>query len=213
MPTFRGEEGLWRKFKPEELATMDSFMANSSLVWEWYQWRRDLMNKVAPNDGHFSITEMENLFEHFVLITQNVDNLHRLAGTKNILELHGNIYRNKCSRCNRIYDEKVEIDPDNIPLCSSCNEKIRPDVVWFGEMLDQQILQTAFDESEQADLFFSIGTSAVIHPAASLPVMAKRCGAKVVEINVEETDLTYIADYHVSGKSGEILPKLVELLK
>jgi NAD-dependent deacetylase len=213
VPTFRGKEGLWGKFKPEELATMDAFVANSKIVWEWYNWRRELMTKVKPNPGHYAITELEALCPKFTLITQNVDGLHFIAKTKNILELHGNIDRNKCCDCSKIIESDIEIDPNNIPKCEYCGGKIRPDVVWFGEMLDPDIINSAFEESENADLFFSIGTSGIIHPAASLPSVAKRSGAILVEINMEHTPLTYIADYHINSKSGEYLPKLLDILK
>ena len=213
VPTFRGKEGLWGKFKPEELATMDAFMSNPQIVWEWYNWRRELMKKVQPNPGHYAITEMEELIDDFTLITQNVDNLHRIAKTNNILELHGNIHRNKCVKCNLIIDDDIEIIPDNIPTCQSCGGKIRPDVVWFGEMLDTNIINKAFDKSEHSELFFSVGTSAVVHPTTSLPVAAKRSGATLVEINPEETPISYLADHVIRSKSGECLSELVKELK
>lgn len=209
VPTFRGQEGLWKKFKPEELATMDAFMANPKLVWEWYNWRRDLMSEVKPNPGHFALGELEDFFESFTLITQNIDGLHHEAGSKSILELHGNIHRNKCAKCNRLVSVTAEIDPDQIPGCEHCGGRIRPDVVWFGEMLDNDIITEAFRASEEADIFFSIGTSAIVHPAASLPMMAKRAGATLIEINPERTPLTEVADFYVSARSGEFLSKLV----
>lgn len=213
VPTFRGQEGLWGEFKPEELASMNAFMASPKIVWEWYNWRRELMGKVTPNTGHKVLAEMETLFEKFVLITQNVDNLHAAAGSKSILELHGNIYRNKCLDCDALFEYEGDINPGNIPSCQICGGKIRPDVVWFGEMLDPEIINTAFAQSEKADVFFSIGTSALVHPAATLPVVAKNHGATLVEINVEKTPLTGLADFHFSGKSGEILPELMIRLK
>ncbi|UCD65202.1 MAG: NAD-dependent deacylase [Candidatus Zixiibacteriota bacterium] len=213
VPTFRGKDGLWGKFRAEELATMDAFLSNPAIVWEWYNWRRELMAKVEPNPGHLAITEMESLFDDFTLVTQNVDNLHRVAGTRNILELHGNIHHNKCVECNRSHDPKAQIDPDEIPCCEHCGGKIRPDVVWYGEMLDSAIINAAFQQSERADIFFSVGTSAIVHPAASLPPIAKRSGATLVEVNVEETPISFLADFHVRGKSGEFLPRLVEELK
>jgi len=212
VPTFRGKEGLWGKFKPEELATMDAFVSNPKIVWEWYNWRRQLMGEVKPNTGHYAIVDMENWFEHFTMITQNVDGLHKAAGTNNLLELHGNINRNKCLSCGCQFATDIDIEPDNIPVCSECGGKIRPDVVWFGEMLDPGIINRAFEESEKADVFFSVGTSAVVHPAASLPVVAKRQGATLVEINIEYTPLSDLADFHVSEKSGEFLPPLMEKL-
>jgi NAD-dependent deacetylase len=213
VPTFRGKDGLWGKFRAEELATMDAFMANSKIVWEWYNWRRELIAKVQPNPGHQAITELEALCDNFTLITQNVDNLHRVAKTQNILELHGNIHRNKCVDCNKQCDDDLEIDPGRIPACDSCGGKIRPDVVWFGEMLNERIIGQAFKESERADIFFSVGTSSLVHPAASLPPLAKRNGATLVEINIEETPISFLADFRIRSKSGEFLPGLVEELK
>lgn len=213
VPTFRGKEGLWGKFKAEELATMDAFMANPAIVWEWYNWRRDLMGKVEPNPGHYALAEMENLKDDFTLVTQNVDGLHKIAGSQNILELHGNIYRNKCVKCNRLHNESLDIDPNDIPTCESCGGKLRPDVVWFGEMLDRVVIETAFRVSEQSELFFSVGTSAIIHPAASLPMTAKQMGATLVEVNPEETPLSYMADYSIRAKSGEYMPELIEKIK
>jgi NAD-dependent deacetylase len=213
VPTFRGKEGLWGKFRPEELATMDAFMANPKIVWEWYNWRRELIGEVKPNAGHRALAEMARCFPSFTLITQNVDNLHRLAGSTEILELHGNIYRNKCAECGRPFAEAELIDPKEIPACSQCGGRIRPDVVWFGEMLPEDVIELAFERSEEADLFFSIGTSALVHPAATLPVVAKRHGAILVEINPEETPLSGIADFSLAQPSGQVLPALVELLR
>ena len=213
VPTFRGQDGLWGKFRAEELATMEAFVANPTLVWEWYNWRRELMGKVEPNPGHYAITQLEKLFDRFTLVTQNVDGLHRLAGSERILELHGSIYRNKCASCNQPFADDLHIDPDSIPSCASCGGRIRPDVVWFGEMLDPEIIRTAFEESERCDIFLSIGTSALVHPAASLPAMAKRRGATLVEINLEQTPLSHVVDYFVGEKSGEFMPRLVEQLQ
>jgi NAD-dependent deacetylase len=212
VPTFRGEEGLWREFRAEELATMDAFLSNPKIVWEWYNWRRQLIGEVQPNPGHYAIAQMEALFEDFALVTQNVDGLHDLAGSSNVLELHGNINRNKCSGCNRVVDEQ-DIDPDAIPACTHCGAAIRPDVVWFGEMLPENVIEEAFRRSEVAELFFSVGTSAIVHPAASLPVIAKRSGAALVEINPEETPLSELVDFRLVGPSGELLAGLMSLLE
>jgi len=213
VPTFRGKEGLWGKFRPEQLATMEAFIASPEIVWEWYNWRRQIIGEVQPNAGHYALRELERFFESFALITQNVDNLHRLAGSTTILELHGNIYRNKCSKCGLVLDEKMDIDPDNIPGCDKCDGKIRPDVVWFGEMLPEDIISEAFARAESAEVFLSVGTSALVHPAASLPLVAKRAGATLVEINPEETPLSRLADYYFPAKSGEMLPELISLLE
>lgn len=215
VPTFRGNDGLWAKFRPEDLASMDAFLANPKIVWEWYNWRRELMAGVEPNDGHRALAMCEAIFEQFTLITQNVDGLHAQAGSNNILELHGNIHRNKCVGCNRPIDSNVTIDPMKIPTCDECGGKIRPDVVWFGELLDETVIDRAFVEAEQAQVFLVVGTSALVHPAACLPLAAKRHGATIVEINIETTPLTEIADFHINEKSGIFLPlllaKVVEL--
>lgn len=213
VPTFRGKEGLWGKFKPEELATMEAFMANPKIVWEWYNWRRELMGSVTPNAGHFALAELSNWFDQFTVVTQNVDGLHVAAGSTRVLELHGNIHRNKCSRCDSPVPDAVEIDPTKIPSCVRCGGKIRPDVVWFVELLPEETIEEAFAVSERSDIFFSVGTSALVHPAASLPVIAKRRGATLVEINPEETPLTEFADFSFRAKSGELLPELLVLLK
>jgi NAD-dependent deacetylase len=211
VPTFRGVGGIWSKMNPEELASVDGFMNNPELVWEWYQYRRDLMSKVEPNAGHYAIAQMEKMFPRFTLITQNIDGLHARAGSGNILELHGNISRNKCQKCERPYDREIDLEK-GLPYCE-CGGMIRPDVVWFGEMLPQDVLQKAFQATEEADVFFSVGTSVVVQPAASLPFMARRAGTYVVEVNIESTGLSDIADLFLQGKSGEILPEIVKGLQ
>jgi len=210
VPTFRGEEGLWKKFSPMELANCDAFMANPKLVWEWYNWRKGLINDVKPNPGHFALAELEEMCEEFILITQNVDGLHRRAGSKNILELHGRIYASFCLECKKEYDDPVF--EDGIPHCE-CGGLVRPDVVWFGESLDSNVLEHAFREAADCDVFLSIGTSAQVQPAASLPVLAKQSGAYVVEINPEDTPITHLMDEFIPGPSGEILPVIIEHLK
>jgi len=212
VPTFRGEEGLWKKFRAEELATVEAFMQNPQLVWEWYMYRRKLMSQVKPNPGHYALVDMENHFDDFTLITQNVDSLHRTAGSRNMLELHGNISLNKCFECGKPYEDEVDFNKGEIPRCE-CGGRIRPDVVWFGELLPAHAISGALEASERAELFFSVGTSALVHPAASMPLTAKRNGAYLVEINIEPTPLSEIADCALYGKSGEILPMIVEKIK
>jgi len=211
VPTFRGEEGLWKKFRAEELATVNAFMANPELVWEWYLWRRQLMADVKPNAGHYALVDLENHFDSFTLITQNVDGLHRRAGSQNILELHGNIELNKCFNCGRPFIGDISLDENGMPDCD-CGGKIRPDVVWFGEMLPERAINGAIRAASEAELFFSVGTSALVHPAASMPITAKQNGAYLVEFNLEPTPLTDYCDFFVHGKSGEILPEIVERL-
>ena len=212
VPTFRGEEGLWKKFRPEELATFDAFMANPQLVWEWYEYRREIVEKIKPNPGHFALADFQNYFDKFDLITQNVDGLHHKAGSKSVIELHGNIRRNKCIQCEKKY-ESLEGTTEGIPPKCPCGGNIRPDVVWFGEMLPQDAINYAFAVSSECDLFFSVGTSAVVHPASSLPLIAKQGGAFVVEVNISPTEITPLVDESLLGKSGEILPSLVKFFK
>jgi len=211
VPTFRGEEGLWKKFRAEELATFEAFTANPELVWEWYQFRRDIIGKIAPNPGHYAIAEMAGLFDEFHLITQNIDNLHRVAGLDDFVELHGNINRNKCVDCGKMnYDKEF---PDFPPKCGNCGGRLRPDVVWFGEMLPPGAIEKAFTVSRSCDLLFTVGTSGIVQPAASLPPAARQHGAFVVEINIEPTELTFVCDEHIRGKSGEALPVIVKKIK
>jgi len=212
VPTFRGEEGLWKKFRAEELATVDAFMNNPELVWEWYLFRRDIVSKVTPNPGHYVLAEFDQYFEDFTLITQNVDGLHNRAGSENILELHGNITRNKCFDCNKPFHDSISLDSGKIPRCD-CGGRLRPDVVWFGELLPSGAINKAYEASGRAEIFFSIGTSAIVHPAASLPLAAQKEGAYLVEINLEPTPLTDFSDCSLIGKSGEVLPLIAELLK
>jgi NAD-dependent deacetylase len=212
VPTFRGTEGLWSKFRPEELATVEAFMGNPKLVWEWYLHRRELMSKVSPNPGHFALVEMERHFEDFTLITQNVDGLHRTAGSQNLLEVHGNISRNKCFTCGQPFSGEIDIEAGKLPLCN-CGGRIRPDVVWFGELLPEEAVTAAFEAAARAELFFSVGSSALVHPAAAMPFAAKRNGAYLVEINLEPTPLTEFADFAAHGKAGEILPEIVRIMK
>lgn len=209
VPTFRGEDGLWKKFRAEELANFDAFMENPQLVWEWYNYRKKLIWEVRPNSGHYALAEIEKIVPEFTLITQNVDGLHGKAGNKSILELHGNIMISKCLDCGKKTDSIGAVKEGELPRCT-CGGLLRPDVVWFGEMLPQEVLHKAFKASENSDLFFSIGTSAVVQPAASLPLMAKQNGSFIIEINTEPTVISDAADIFIQGRSGEILPELVE---
>jgi NAD-dependent deacetylase len=207
--TFRDpQEGLWAKYQPETLATLEAFERNPDLVWEFYSVRRLKNGEVQPNPGHIALSIMERKVPHFTLITQNVDGLHQRAGSKYVVELHGNISRIKCSRgCGLV--EKWEEVQGKIPACPICGANLRPDVVWFGENLPGKELDTAFRAAQASEFFFSIGTSGMVQPAASLPLMAKQSGAIIVEINLEETPLTPSVDYFLKGKSGEVLPDLV----
>jgi len=207
VPTFRGNNGLWKNFRPEELATNEAFKKDPQLVWEWYDSRRQVLSRLKPNPGHFAISEIEKRTKNFTLITQNVDGLHKLAGSKNIIELHGNIWRVRCLTCGRVAENRDAIIKI-LPFCK-CGGLLRPDVVWFGEMLSDDNLTKAFAASDNCDIMFVIGTSAVVHPAASLALRAKDEGAFIVEINIENTPLSASADATILGKSGDILPQLL----
>lgn len=210
VPTFRGEEGIWKKFKPEELANFDAFMKNPALVWEWYNHRKHLLTSLEPNAGHFALAKMEKQHKYFSIATQNVDNLHRRAGSTTIYELHGNIERNYCTGCGKYFsDKEIEFHHD-IPHCTSCGSLIRPDVVWFGELLPEEEWNKSVSAAQSSDVYFTIGTSSVVYPAASLPLLAKKAGAFVVEINIALTEFSPRADEVILGKCGELLPRLIE---
>ncbi|MFI5211515.1 MAG: NAD-dependent deacetylase [Ignavibacteria bacterium] len=212
VPTFRDPGGIWEKFRPEELANFNAFISDPDFVWGWYQHRREIMREVTPNHGHLALAEMESLFNEFNLITQNIDNLHKRAGSKNITELHGNIERNYCLKCRTFYND-IDVSEKKVLKCEKCGGIIRPDVVWFGEMLPEKALSHAENCAKRSDLFFSIGTSAEVYPAALLPLIAKRSGAYVVEINIKPTVMSMDLDEVLTGKSGEILNLLLNKIK
>ncbi len=209
VPTFReAQTGLWARYNPEELATPDAFQRNPKLVWEWYSWRQQRVRQAEPNAGHCALVEMEQRIAEFTLITQNVDGLHRRAGSHQILELHGNLFRAKCFS----EDRPVESWPDSEeipPRCPRCGGLLRPDVVWFGEMLPAATLRAAEHAAATAELFFSIGTSALVYPAADLPFAALNAGATVVEINPQPTPLSPHVTFSLNGAAGQILPALI----
>jgi NAD-dependent deacetylase len=210
--TFRDAQvGLWRQYKPEDLASPAAFRRDPKLVWDWYTWRREAVKAVRPNPGHYALAEIEKRIPSFTLITQNVDGLHSMAGSQNVLELHGNIQRVRCSEC-YTFTETWGDDTESVPQCSVCGGLLRPDVVWFGEALPRDQLEAAVEAARSCDVFFSIGTSGVVRPAASLAHAARNRGATVIEINAEPTLLTPKVDYAFHGKSGEILPGFVKAI-
>ena len=207
--TFRdAQTGLWAQYKPEDLASPEAFTRDPKLVWDWYAWRREAVKGVRPNPGHYAIVEMEKRMPEFTLITQNVDGLHRFAGSKNVLELHGNIQRVRCSACGT-FTETWGDDSEVVPVCQICGGLLRPDVVWFGEALPRAELESAVQASRACQVFFSIGTSGLVQPAASLAYAARNNGSLLVEVNAEPTPLTSKVDFAFHGKSGEVLPELV----
>lgn len=209
MPTFRGKDGLWRRYRAEELATPEAFARDSKLVWEFYNWRRTLLQPLRPNPAHLALAQLERQIPQFTLITQNIDDLHRLAGSKNILELHGNIWRVRCTKCGKITEDRRVPLPE-LPLCSECQGLLRPDVVWFGESLDPEILRKAYQALDSCQMMLVIGTSGIVQPAASMGLHAKQAGAYVVEINLEPTPNSRFFDVSLLGKAGELVPRLVK---
>lgn len=213
VPTFRdAQTGLWAKYRPEELATPRAFQRNPRLVWEWYAWRRQLVADARPNPAHRALVAMEEQFSQFQLITQNVDGLHQRAGSRKVIELHGNITRTKC------FDEGTIVanwqDTGEVPpRCPHCGGLLRPDVVWFEEAMPEAEMELAVVASTTCDLFLSIGTSAVVYPAAALPAEALRCGATVVEINPQSTPFTARAHFALVGPAGVVLPQLLAEVK
>ncbi len=208
VPTFRGADGLWKKHRVTDLATPEAFRRNPKLVWEFYNWRRELIARVSPNPAHYALAKLENKKPGFVLITQNVDGLHRMAGSINVLEIHGSIWKLRCTSC--LYQEEDRRVPlPELPRCPECKALLRPGVVWFGEALDHDILDQAFRASGNCEVMLVIGTSAVVHPAASLPMEARARGARIIEINPEETPQSVMADIAIRGKAGIVLPEIV----
>jgi NAD-dependent deacetylase len=201
-------QALWSQYRPEDLATPEAFEREPELVWGFYAMRRLKAGEVKPNPGHLAISEMGKHIPKFTLITQNVDGLHQKAGSAGVIELHGNITRIKCSHGCGVFTE-WEDTPGRVPTCPKCGAKLRPDVVWFGEMLPRAELEAAQGAARNCQVFFSIGTSGLVEPAASLAWLARRSEAVVVEVNTEETPLTTSVDYFLQGKSGEIMPELV----
>jgi len=212
VPTFRDESGLWKQFRPEDLATPEAFASNPERVWEWYEWRRGIIRTIQPNPGHVELARWERIFPNLTLITQNVDGLHRRAGSSQVIELHGNIMLSHCQRCGKEAGEIGPAPDGTLPHCV-CGGPVRPSVVWFGEPLPEAALQDAWEACESAEVYFSVGTSGLVQPAASLAFVAKRAGAYLVEVNPVETEISSIFDEVLRGPSGVILPALGRQLK
>ncbi len=212
VPTFRGKDGLWRRYSPQELATPQAFARDPKLVWEWYDWRRGLIAPLEPNPAHRFIARLEGEVPDFLLITQNIDGLHEKAGSRKLVELHGNIWKVRCTREGTVKEDRRVPLPEIPPKCENCGALLRPHVVWFGESLPVDALEEAMGAAEECDLFLVVGTSGVVYPAASLPQVARSRGALVVEINPEETPLTPLATWSLRGKAGEVAKALAREL-
>jgi len=205
VPTFRGAEGLWKQFKPEELATPEAFNAGPEIVWEWYHWRREIISTKSPNRAHLSLAELEKRVP-LTLITQNVDGLHAVAGSRNLIELHGSLWRLRCTGCGRVEEER-SLQLPLLPKCRLCSALLRPDVVWFGEAIDPTNLEKSIAACGEGEILLVIGTSAVVQPAASFASLAKQKGAFVIEINPVPA-LEAIADASLIGRASEMIPQL-----
>ena len=225
VPTFRGPEGLWRQFRPEDLATPDAFRRDPRLVWEWYAWRQGRVSGCEPNPAHHAIARLLRERDGAALVTQNVDGLHeraaRAASTgselparERPLELHGSLFRVKCTRCDWRGPLAAQVDPsseESLPHCARCSALSRPDVVWFGETLDPSVIEEAFRIALSANVCLIVGTSALVHPAASLPLATLRAGGALIEVNPERTPLSDTCVVSLRGTAGVTLPVLLSL--
>ncbi len=211
IPTFRGNDGLWRKYDPMQLATIDAFYDNPKLVWEWYEDRRKNILNAKPNPGHFAIAELEK-FKDVVVLTQNIDGLHQRAGSSHVLELHGSIIRIKCTVCE--FEDDIPSSFENLPpKCIKCSNILRPDVVWFGESLPQKVWNQAIIEASSCEIMIVAGTSLVVSPANTLPVYAKENNATLIEVNPEQTQMSSEMDMSLRTTSAQALPSIIKIFE
>lgn len=209
VPTFReAQTGLWSQYSPQQLATPDAFNADPQTIWRWYTSRRNNLSRVKPNAAHYAVARMQSLVSQLTLVTQNVDGLHQRAGSRNVMEFHGNLMSNRCSR-----DGSLQPAPEDSaevpPRCTECGAYLRPGVVWFGEPIPSDVLDQSFQAAASCDLYFSVGTSSVVHPAASLVDAAMQNDATIVEVNPETTPLSRYADFVLRAQAGTALPELL----
>lgn len=208
VPTFReSQDGLWAKYRAEDLATREAFMADPELIWRWYRWRRGLANEVEPNPGHYALARLAGIVPRLTLVTQNVDNLHQRAGSRDVIEFHGNIF---VDRCFADGTEQAADDSLDVPVCPDCGAPLRPGVVWFGEAIPENALNASWAAAIDCDVFLSVGTSSLIYPAAGLADVAQQNGAVIAEVNPEPTALARGFDFAIAGNSGVVLPELVD---
>ena len=210
IPTFRGKDGHWRKHDPMKLASINAFYDDPKLIWEWYEDRRKNILAARPNVGHFAISKMEK-FKDVVVLTQNIDGLHQRSGSTNVLELHGSIIRIKCTLCK--FSDNITKNFESLPPKCECGNMLRPDVVWFGETLPQNVWKNAMKEASTCDIMIIAGTSLVVSPANTLPVYAKQNGATLIEVNPEKTVMSNDMDLSIQATSANALPKILAILK
>jgi NAD-dependent deacetylase len=212
IPTFRDAlTGLWAKFRPEELATPEAFERDPGFVWKWYEWRRELIRQARPNAGHLALAAIARRVPRLTLVTQNVDGLHQRAGSENVIEYHGNILRDRCLVEQAVAERSRDVGGD-LPRCASCGGLLRPDVVWFGEMIPREAMRLADAAAAECDVFLSVGTSSLVYPAAGLAETALGRGVPVIEVNPNPTELTPRAGTVLAGPAGAMLPALLASL-
>lgn len=211
IPTFRGKDGLWRNHRAEDLATPEAFERDPRLVWEWYSWRRELIAATQPNDAHKALAELERRSSKFWLITQNVDGLHRDAGSRKLSEIHGNIWTVRCTRCG-VTEENRDLPIAILPACQQCRGLLRPHIVWFGESLADKDIRRSYRALQSSDLCLMIGTSGVVYPAAGFASVAKEAGAFIAEINLDPPSQSALLDISLQGRAKDLVPLLLEPL-
>ena len=209
VPTFRGADGLWRNFRAEDLATPEAFARDPRLVWEWYNWRRELIAAKQPNEAHKAIVDLERRSPNFWLMTQNVDGLHRDAGSRKLSEIHGNIWKVRCTGCG-VVDNNRDVPISILPSCAGCGSLLRPHIVWFGESLFSDDLECCSRALKHCDVLLVIGTSGVVYPAAGFASVAKEAGAFVAEINLDPTPQSALVDVSLQGRAKDLVPLLLE---
>ncbi|HQR69175.1 MAG TPA: NAD-dependent deacylase [Burkholderiaceae bacterium] len=211
VPTFRdAQTGLWARFDPAQLASEDGFRADPSLVWRWYAGRRDAVGRAEPNAGHMALAAAAGRFDRLCIVTQNVDGLHRRAGSRDVIEIHGSIAQTVClAHCGYVEDEPSRVPPGEPPRCPNCGDWLRPGVVWFGEILDPGQLAAAEAAAGECDVMLVVGTSGLVYPAAGLPLVARRAGASVIIVNPAESELDRIAQCVVRSTAATALPRLL----
>lgn len=211
VPTFReAQSGLWEKYDPLDLATPEAFLRDPKLIWEWYRWRRELVARAEPNPGHVALALLETLVPRLTLVTQNVDGLHQRAGSRDVIEFHGNLFADRC----HVEDCLVECDSgSSVPVCPACGGNVRPGVVWFGEAIPEHALNQSFAAAADCDVFLSVGTSSLVYPAAGLAEFAKNAGAIIAEVNPAPTGAAASFDFIIAGESGSVLPDLTRQLR